>query len=149
VSGDSITLDSRPVRHCHRNYRSPRRRPNRPPRSGPLRTLARLLLTGGGGEFRKFSAADVAIHRRNGSRPPIEARAAATVPEMGIMAQDIIVIGASAGGVEALIELTRWIPTNLPASLFVVLHVASHVKSGLAEILSRKWITARQDPSGR
>lgn len=53
------------------------------------------------------------------------------------MAQDIIVIGASAGGVEALIELTRWVPTNLPASLFVVLHVASHVKSGLPQILSR------------
>lgn len=53
------------------------------------------------------------------------------------MAQDIIVIGASAGGVEALIELTRWIPTNLPASVFVVLHVGSQVRSGLAEILSR------------
>lgn len=53
------------------------------------------------------------------------------------MAQDIIVIGASAGGVEALIELTRWVPTNLPASLFVVQHVASHIRSGLPDILSR------------
>ena len=38
---------------------------------------------------------------------------------------DIIVIGASAGGVEALRELVRELPQDLPASIFVVLHMSN------------------------
>ena len=50
---------------------------------------------------------------------------------------DIIVIGASAGGVEALKELVRCFPSDLPASIFVVLHMPPTPPSILPEILSR------------
>lgn len=47
----------------------------------------------------------------------------------------IIVVGASAGGVEALRTLVAALPADLPAVLFVVLHVGSH-KSDLPRLLS-------------
>lgn len=47
----------------------------------------------------------------------------------------IIVIGASAGGVEALCALVRELPKDWPAAAFVVLHVGPH--SALPEILDR------------
>ena len=50
---------------------------------------------------------------------------------------DIIVIGASAGGVQALCEVMDGLPPNLPAAVFVVLHVAPHGHSALPAILSR------------
>jgi two-component system chemotaxis response regulator CheB len=50
---------------------------------------------------------------------------------------DIIVLGASAGGVEALTRLVHDLPANLPASLFVVLHMAPNVPSLLPAILDR------------
>jgi two-component system, chemotaxis family, protein-glutamate methylesterase/glutaminase len=49
----------------------------------------------------------------------------------------IIVIGASAGGVEALKQLVHELPANLPAAVFVVLHVPPHGTSLLPQILSR------------
>jgi two-component system chemotaxis response regulator CheB len=51
---------------------------------------------------------------------------------------DIIVVGASAGGVEAISQLTRQLPADLPAAVFVVLHVPAHSPSHLPQILSRK-----------
>lgn len=51
--------------------------------------------------------------------------------------RDIIVIGASAGGVEALSELIGRLPADIPAALFVVLHVPTHGKSAMPKILSR------------
>jgi two-component system, chemotaxis family, protein-glutamate methylesterase/glutaminase len=50
---------------------------------------------------------------------------------------DIVVIGASAGGVEALQHLAHALPENLPAALFVVVHISPRVRSFLPEILSR------------
>jgi two-component system chemotaxis response regulator CheB len=50
---------------------------------------------------------------------------------------DIVVIGASAGGVEALTRLVRDLPAGLPASLFVVCHVPPSHRSALPDILSR------------
>jgi two-component system chemotaxis response regulator CheB len=48
---------------------------------------------------------------------------------------NIIVIGTSAGGVEALCELNEHLPANLDASVFVVMHIGSDTM--LPEILSR------------
>jgi two-component system chemotaxis response regulator CheB len=50
---------------------------------------------------------------------------------------DIVVIGASMGGVEALSQLVGQLPANLPATVCVVLHVAAEHRSYLPEILSR------------
>jgi two-component system, chemotaxis family, protein-glutamate methylesterase/glutaminase len=53
--------------------------------------------------------------------------------------QDIVVVGASAGGVEALQVLTAGLVTDLPASVFVVLHIGRGIdgRSFLPEILAR------------
>ena len=48
--------------------------------------------------------------------------------------RNIIVIGTSAGGVDALCELTRNLPKDLDASVFVVMHIGT--TSVLAQILS-------------
>ena len=50
---------------------------------------------------------------------------------------DIIVIGASAGGVEALVKLVGQFPADLPASIFMVLHIPAQSPSLLPDILSR------------
>jgi two-component system, chemotaxis family, protein-glutamate methylesterase/glutaminase len=52
--------------------------------------------------------------------------------------RDIIVIGASAGGVQALDEIVERLPAELPASLFVVLHLAAGGRSVLPSILERR-----------
>jgi two-component system, chemotaxis family, protein-glutamate methylesterase/glutaminase len=51
--------------------------------------------------------------------------------------RDTIVIGASAGGVQALIKLVADLPSDLPSAVFIVLHIPSHGPSLLPEILSR------------
>jgi two-component system, chemotaxis family, protein-glutamate methylesterase/glutaminase len=51
--------------------------------------------------------------------------------------RDIIVIGASAGGVEALRSLAAGLPADLPAAVFVVLHLAPDAPSILPDLLSR------------
>jgi two-component system chemotaxis response regulator CheB len=51
--------------------------------------------------------------------------------------RDIVVIGASAGGVQALQRLTAALPADFPAAVFVVLHTWPGSKSFLSEILVR------------
>jgi two-component system, chemotaxis family, protein-glutamate methylesterase/glutaminase len=48
--------------------------------------------------------------------------------------RDTIVIGASAGGVQALITLVANLPADLPAAVFIVLHVSPTVPSLLPTI---------------
>jgi two-component system chemotaxis response regulator CheB len=50
---------------------------------------------------------------------------------------DIIVIGASAGGVEALLKLAAQLPDDLPAAVFVVQHTAPDGPGRLADLLDR------------
>jgi two-component system chemotaxis response regulator CheB len=53
------------------------------------------------------------------------------------MPKDIIVVGASAGGLEALRALAAGLPADLAASVFVVLHTSAESPGMLAGILDR------------
>lgn len=50
---------------------------------------------------------------------------------------DMIVVGASAGGVEAISQLVSNLPADLPAAIFVVLHIPAQSPSLLPNILNR------------
>ena len=50
---------------------------------------------------------------------------------------DIVVVGASAGGVEALSALFSDLPPEIPIAFFVVLHLPPHFQSRLPSILER------------
>jgi two-component system, chemotaxis family, protein-glutamate methylesterase/glutaminase len=50
---------------------------------------------------------------------------------------DLAVVGASAGGVEALVSLARNLPADLPMAVLVVLHRSPSTTSRLAEVLGR------------
>ena len=50
---------------------------------------------------------------------------------------DIVVIGASAGGMEALKQLVTRLPSNFPCAIFIVWHVAPQYPSMLPQILER------------
>lgn len=56
---------------------------------------------------------------------------------MGPQPRDIVVIAASAGGVQALQKLVGGLPADLPASVFVVVHIGAHRPSLLPHILSK------------
>jgi len=51
--------------------------------------------------------------------------------------RDILAVGTSAGGVQALTFLAKHFHPQFPASVLVTIHLASHVNSALDELLSR------------
>jgi two-component system chemotaxis response regulator CheB len=51
--------------------------------------------------------------------------------------RDILTIGTSAGGVEALIFLAKNLPPNFPAAVLVTIHLSNQFRSSLDEILQR------------
>lgn len=51
--------------------------------------------------------------------------------------RDILAIGASAGGVEALLRLAAGFSPDLPATVLVTLHLSSQFRSSLDELLTR------------
>jgi two-component system chemotaxis response regulator CheB len=59
---------------------------------------------------------------------------------------DIITIGASAGGVEVLLDLAHDLPRELPAAVFVVLHVHPSHASRMPELLSLRGSLPARHP---
>jgi two-component system, chemotaxis family, protein-glutamate methylesterase/glutaminase len=52
--------------------------------------------------------------------------------------RDVVVIGGSAGSLEALKQIVREFPADLPAAIFVVIHLSARTKSYLPEILAAR-----------
>src|SRR5438445_11774746 len=69
-------------------------------------------------------------------RPWAEGRKARTI-RGDMSARDIVVVGASAGGLDPLLTLVRGLPPRLEASLFVVMHIPATTPSLLPHILTR------------
>ncbi|NVO30278.1 chemotaxis protein CheB [Hymenobacter lapidiphilus] len=60
--------------------------------------------------------------------------------------RDIVVIGASAGGVAALMALVQTLPADFPAPIFVVQHVAADSPSVLPQLLNSVSALAVRQP---
>jgi two-component system, chemotaxis family, protein-glutamate methylesterase/glutaminase len=53
-----------------------------------------------------------------------------------VINRDIVVVGASAGGIDALSDIAKGLPSDLPAAVFVVVHIAPYSPGYLPEIIS-------------
>lgn len=63
--------------------------------------------------------------------------------------RDLIVVGASAGGVEALKTLLRGFPADLPATVLIVIHIAPRSESALTEVFRSSCALPVSHPNGR
>jgi two-component system chemotaxis response regulator CheB len=63
--------------------------------------------------------------------------------------RDIVAVGASAGGIESVVEIVRKLPADFPGVVFVVVHFPGSVTSTLPRILSRAGpLSARHAKDG-
>jgi two-component system chemotaxis response regulator CheB len=63
--------------------------------------------------------------------------------------RDVIVIGASAGGVQPLKELLELLPPNLPATVAIVLHRSPYHETRLPSVLGRHALLSVLEPADR
>lgn len=63
--------------------------------------------------------------------------------------RNIVVIGCSVGGVEALQTIVAGLPPNFPAAIFVVLHISPQTHSVLPDILNRAGKLSAKHPADR
>jgi len=63
--------------------------------------------------------------------------------------RNIVVIGCSVGGVEALQTIVAGLPPNFPAAIFVVLHISPQTHSVLPDILNRAGKLPAKHPAHR
>jgi two-component system chemotaxis response regulator CheB len=54
-----------------------------------------------------------------------------------LVIRDVVAIGTSAGGVEALLYLVKHLPKAFPASILITIHLPSYGRSALDDILTR------------
>lgn len=52
-------------------------------------------------------------------------------------ASRVVVVGGSAGGVEAVLEVVRGLPADFPAAILVVIHIPAEEPSALARLIDR------------
>lgn len=63
--------------------------------------------------------------------------------------QRVVVIGASAGGIDAILEIVRRLPTDFAAPILIVVHIPPHSQSLLAHIFGRERnVPAKQVEDG-
>src|SRR5262245_47794404 len=67
----------------------------------------------------------------------MEPRSIGERPSQGATRREIAVVGASAGGVEALTSVVRGLPADIPLAFAVVLHMPTGAQSRLHDILTR------------
>jgi len=82
---------------------------------------------------------DSTTRRRGSEGSAIEdvSRAEESDRDVSSQARDIVVIGASAGGLEAIKVLVTALPSTFSGSVFIVIHLAAGAQSTAAKILDR------------
>lgn len=63
------------------------------------------------------------------------------------LTHDIVVVGASTGGVQALREILRGLPRDFPGAVLVAMHLSPRDRSRLPDILNRSGALPAEHPS--
>src|SRR5947209_14595775 len=115
--------------------RRPRTHLRRRGRSSPARAARRRRTRSrAGGGSNPSAATPTLVHRLDSA---YACAMTETAPEAHEGRRDLVVIGASAGGVETLKAVVGRLPADLPAAICIVMHLAPGSPSALAHILRR------------